>query len=125
MIREGLDSCTFPRGDGAVRVWFGMNEHVSIVVHVRNESVTGLVVGYTSHFILELLAIVPLILVRFGIFFGIDDSLLFLIPFPWFRELESRGIYFVICCSAPTFWMLEFGEDSPVSWINPATLVAG
>ena len=125
MIREGLDSCTFPRGDGAVRVWFGMNEHVSIVVHVRNESVTGLVVGYTSHFILELLAIVPLILVRFGVFFGIDDSLLFLIPLPWFGEFEGRGVYFVVCCSAPTFWMLEFGENGPVSRINSAAPVAG
>ena len=125
MIWEGLDSCTFPRGDGTVRVWFGMNEHVSIVVHVRNESVTWLVVGYTSHFILELLAIVPFILVRFGISFVVDHSLLFRIPLPWFGEFEGRGIYFVVCCSAPTFWMLEFGEDGPVSWINPATLVAG
>ena len=125
MIREGLDSRTFPRGDGTVRVWFGMNEHVSVVVHVRNECVTGLVVGYTSHFILELLAIIPLVLVRFGIFFGVDNSLLFLIPLPWFGELEGRGIYFVVCSSHPTFWILEFRENGPVSRIYPASPVTG
>ena len=108
-----------------MRVWFGMNEHVSVVVHVRNECVTRLVVGYASHFILELLAIVPLVLVRFCVFFGVDDSLLFLIPLPWFREFKSRGFNFVVCRSCTIFWMLEFRENGPVSRIYPTSPMTG
>ena len=124
MVREGLDSRTFPRRYGTVRVGVGMNKHVSVIVHVSNERVAWLMSRYSAHFIFELLPVVPFALIWLGIFLRIDDPLLLFVPLPWFRKIEGTGVNFVVCCSYAIFWMLEFRENDPVSRIYPAPPMA-